>query len=297
MKNNKVYSFFRWSYVFLSWWILVIPYVIFLLFPFRIFHPVANFMEKRLWAASFVWIAGIHLNTKGIDKVDWSRSYIIMSNHESLIDIFVYMAKLPMWFRWVAKKILFEVPVLGWSMYMRKDISIDRRNRETSIASYNKAAKSLQDGGRSIMIFPKGTRGETEEIGPFKKGPFMLAIQSQCPILPIVIHGTGQVLKRGSLIVNPCNVEMRVGQPIETKGLTEKGRDELMRRVHGKMSAMHKAMGGVGGDPNNVIAESGFKGKKKSSKLLIPLLRIANVTTIGLTLLGIYLLLKAAVGV
>ena len=290
-----VRSFFQWVYLFLSWWILVIPYVIALLTPGGILHWLARFLEKKVWASSYVLFSRIHLTVKDLDEIDWSRPYVIMSNHNSFFDIVVHMAKLPVWNRWVAKKILFEVPVLGWSMYFRDDISIDRRNHEASVASFGKAAKSLRDGGRSIIIFPKGTRGGTEEIGPFKKGSFMLAIESQCPILPIVIHGTRQVFD--GFLFNPCDVTMQIGRPIETKGLTEKGRDELMRRVHGKMSAMHKAMGGVGGDPNNVIAESGFKGKKKSSKLLIPLLRIANVTTIGLTLLGIYLLLKAAVGV
>lgn len=253
-------------------------------------------MEKKLWASFYVNGIPIHLTMKGLDRVDWSQSYVIMSNHESLVDILIYVAKLPTWIRWVAKKSLFEIPFLGWSMWARDDISIDRRDHKSSIESYDKAAESLRKGGRSIINFPKGTRGDTEEIGPFKKGAFILAIKSQRPILPIVIKGSGNVLKRGGLLINPCDVEMRISEPIETKGLTEKDRDHLMHRVHNVMSNMHKAMGGVGGDPNNVIAESGFKGKKSSLKFLI-IMRIANAITIGLTFLGIYLLLKAVVGV
>jgi 1-acyl-sn-glycerol-3-phosphate acyltransferase len=254
-------------------------------------------MERYLWAGGLVFVSGIRVTIKGLEDVDWSKPYVIMSNHESFFDILIYMAMFPTWIRWVAKKSLFEIPFLGWSMWARKDIPLDRRNLKASIKSLAKAAQSLLKGGRSVVNFPKGTRGKTENIGPFKKGPFMLAILSQCAILPVVIKGTRNVLKKGSLLINPCDVEVWIGQPIETKELVEKDRDHLMHRVHNVMSNAHKAMGGVGGDPKNVIAKSGFKGKKESLKFLITM-RIANATTIVLTFWGIiYLLLKAVVGV
>ena len=195
-----VRSFFQWVYLFLSWWILVIPYVIALLTPGGILHWLARFLEKKVWASSYVLFSRIHLTVKDLDEIDWSRPYVIMSNHNSFFDIVVHMAKLPVWNRWVAKKILFEVPVLGWSMYFRDDISIDRRNHEASVASFGKAAKSLRDGGRSIIIFPKGTRGGTEEIGPFKKGAFKIANVCRVPIKVVVIENTQRLYKPGRFL-------------------------------------------------------------------------------------------------
>jgi len=163
--------------------------------------------------------------------VDWSRAYVVMSNHQSLFDIPVLYAVVPGTMRMITKKELFRVPIWGRAMREAGMISIDRENRDSAISSLRNAEAALHSGVH-IWIAPEGTRTRVGTLGRLKKGGFVLAAQTHAPILPIAISGTRKLLPADGAIVRPgARVTVRVGHPIEPGG------DDPMETVRSFLSA------------------------------------------------------------
>jgi 1-acyl-sn-glycerol-3-phosphate acyltransferase len=187
-------------------------------------------VDRRLkrWGQAILDIAEMTLDVRGRDAVDWSQAYIVMSNHQSLIDIPVVAVTVPGSLRFVAKKELFRVPVWGSAMRAAGIISIDRANRDSAIASLRGAGDSLRSGVH-IWIAPEGTRSLDGHLGTLKKGGFVLAMETGTPILPVVIDGTRHARKKHVReIVKGVHATVTFGQPIPVAG---KDRDALMREV------------------------------------------------------------------
>jgi 1-acyl-sn-glycerol-3-phosphate acyltransferase len=157
-----------------------------------------------------------------------------MPNHLSYFDIPVLFAALPVQFRWLAKAELFKIPIFGRSMRVCEYISIDRSNRRAAFESLRHAADLIR-GGVSVLIFPEGTRGSRREIGDFKKGGFVLAIDAGVPIIPIVIQGTWHILPRNRFRIKPGKVKLEIFGPIETEPYTRKQKEILMDQIKGVM--------------------------------------------------------------
>lgn len=206
--------------------------VIFLSF----FSVSKNYLHKiaRIWAGSIVFVSGVKVRVYGKKRMDAKTSYIIMSNHTSHFDIPVLLGKLDMQFRWVAKKELFAIPVFGPAMEKVGYIKIDRSNRSAAIKSL-KRAKEMLATGFSVHIFPEGTRSPDGEMRDFKKGGFMLALETGAPILPVIITGTHGVLPKYRIGIDPKPVFVEILSPIETKDYSSRNKEELMRTVHGCM--------------------------------------------------------------
>ncbi|MEK7849761.1 MAG: lysophospholipid acyltransferase family protein [Candidatus Omnitrophota bacterium] len=155
----------------------------------------------------------VHVN--GLENIDRNRTYIIIANHQSLADIvLIYQTK--MQFKWVAKKNLFKVPFIGWSMSLARHIKLERGNFGSIKKVYRQAAEWLR-GGMSVLFFPEGTRSETNEIGDFRNGAFKLAIKERVPILPIVFEGTGTAIPKGSWIFETSTTaKLKILPAIET---------------------------------------------------------------------------------
>jgi 1-acyl-sn-glycerol-3-phosphate acyltransferase len=147
------------------------------------------------------------------------------------LDIPVLLAYLPVQFRWLAKAELFKIPIFGRAMRSAGYISIDRFNQESAFKSIDEAARKIKSGGASIMIFPEGTRSLDENLRPFKKGGFVLAVDSQVPIVPVILKGTRYILPKGSLRVNPGAVRMEIKAAINTAKYTRETKDSLIERV------------------------------------------------------------------
>jgi 1-acyl-sn-glycerol-3-phosphate acyltransferase len=180
------------------------------------------------WSATVIELTRIDLDVRWQTPIDWRRPYVIMSNHQSHMDIPVLYRVIPPSVRMVAKKELFRVPLFGKAMTSAGFIEVDRGQRERAIASLEAAAARVR-GGASVWIAPEGTRSADGEIGALKKGGFMLARSAGVPILPIVLSGTRDALPRGAAaIVRGARVRVEVGAPIETEGVAV---DELMRQV------------------------------------------------------------------
>jgi 1-acyl-sn-glycerol-3-phosphate acyltransferase len=193
-------------------------------------------IDRRLkgWGQELLDIVEMTVDVRGRDAVDWSRAYVVMSNHQSLLDIPVIAVAVPGSLRFVAKKELFRVPLWGPAMRAAGIISIDRQNRESAIASLRDAGAALKSGV-NIWIAPEGTRSLDGELLPLKKGGFVLAAETGADILPVVIDGTRHARKKHERgLVKGVRATVAFGTPIPTAG---RDRDELMRAVEAVLRA------------------------------------------------------------
>jgi 1-acyl-sn-glycerol-3-phosphate acyltransferase len=184
----------------------------------------------RFWGKSILVVSRIKVSVKGLSKIDPSSSYIYMANHQSNFDIPVLLGHLKVQFRWLAKMELFKIPVFGRAMRKAGYISIDRHHRESAFESL-KVASSKIKSGVSVLIFPEGTRSRDGKIRPFKKGGFVMAIDSGVPIVPVVITGTRAINPKGRFRVYPGHVSMVIHKPIATSTYTREKKEALMEHV------------------------------------------------------------------
>lgn len=153
------------------------------------------------------------IHIEGREKAVKGMTYVIISNHQSLLDILLINC-LRYKFKWISKIENFNIPVIGWYLKMADYIIVDRQNEESKIEMLAKSYNFLKKG-ISIMIFPEGTRSLNNEIGFFKRGAFQLALQAEVPILPVLIDGTGGILpKHGLIFSSGHHITIRVLDPI-----------------------------------------------------------------------------------
>ncbi len=168
-----------------------------------------------------MWIAGIKLTTYGVENVPRDRPVIFIANHCSHLDIGVLCRSLPVNLHFIGKKELIWMPVVGWYMFVAGHIFIDRRNKRKAIESLKKAAIKIKNG-KSVTMYPEGTRSKTGELGVFKKGAFHLALDAGVDIVPVHIKGTFDVWSTNNNKITPGNVVVRIGKPIDSSKYTKK---------------------------------------------------------------------------
>ncbi len=168
-----------------------------------------------------------------------------MSNHQSTIDIPTLFIALPVDVRFVSKQQLKYVPILGWYMWLAQFVFVDRGNRRSAIASLDRAAVQIRSGV-SIIMFPEGTRSETNEVLPFKKGPFALAMKAGVPLIPVAIEGSGKLMPKNSWNITPGPIRVAIGKPIDPAPFGD-DRDGLIRAVRDAVVALNVGLGGKGG--------------------------------------------------
>ncbi len=184
----------------------------------------------KRWARNALWAAGVPYRVVGLEAVAVDRPFVIASNHQSWFDIFLLAAALPGSLRFVAKKELARVPLLGRAMRHAGHIFIDRQNRQAAFGAYDEAAAAIREG-ISAVVFPEGTRSRTGELLPFKKGPFVLAIAAGVPLVPAYCAGTFTLLPKGSWRIRSHPVALLFGRPISTEGLRYEDRERLMEET------------------------------------------------------------------
>ncbi|MBU1713203.1 MAG: 1-acyl-sn-glycerol-3-phosphate acyltransferase [Proteobacteria bacterium] len=188
-------------------------------------HKIAG-----IWARSILALSPIEVTVKGLSNIDPDKSYIYMSNHQSNYDIPILLGHLPVQFRWLAKVELFRIPLFGYAMKRAGYICIDRSNQKAAFESLKNAAGIIKNGV-SVMIFPEGTRSMNGNIGSFKKGGFVLAVESGVPIVPVIIHGTFSIMPKSRMLIKPGKVTLEIQKPIETSGYTKETKDGLMEKI------------------------------------------------------------------
>ena len=183
----------------------------------------------KMWARWVIWSTGIQYEIDGLDNLNLDKQYIFMSNHESALDIVLGVAAIPSNLVFLAKKELFRVPVFGWAMEAAGMIKIDRQNPEIARKSVSEAVETLMHSSFSTLIYPEGTRSNGEELLPFKKGGFILAIRTQLPVVPITILGAGNVLPTGTLAIKKSHIKMIIDNPIPTLEMDINNKDQLLQ--------------------------------------------------------------------
>lgn len=199
-----------------------------------IFNPYSGLIRitARTWTKSLLWIAGTEIEVVGLENIDREKQYIFMGNHQSHFDVLVLFYSLDMTIRFIAKKELFKIPVFGWALTASGMIKVDRGNRQKAVASIQKAFSKL-NRKVSICIFPEGTRSPEGVLLPFKKGGFVMAIDSGIPIVPISISGTKNILRKHSIRLNPGKVKMVISPPVDVTEYKYENRAELADKVRG----------------------------------------------------------------
>jgi len=208
----------------------------------------------RTWARSMTRAAGVRVRIHSPERLSPATGAVYISNHVSSFDVFVLAGALPR-YSFIAKSELRKIPLFGYGAEAAGIVFLDRDNRKAAFESYKIAAKEVERG-RSIVVYPEGTRGRDYHLRPFKKGPFVLAIASQCPIIPTIVHGSREVMAKGSFRIRSGVIDLHLLEPIETKGLTYDDRADLMLRVWTRMADAMRDLYGVGTD-EYPIAEVG----------------------------------------
>ncbi|MEX2280548.1 MAG: lysophospholipid acyltransferase family protein [Acidimicrobiia bacterium] len=198
-------------------------------------NPTDPRIERTIqwWAARWLRAARCTLEVRGADQVDTSRSYVVVANHVSNLDVVACFASIPLPIRYLAKKELFNIPVLAQAMRAVGIIEVDRSGRAAAIASVNRQSQPVIERGHSLIIYPEGTRSYHGELQPFKKGAFAMAVAARMPILPVAINGTWEAWKPHSpWIRGNSHITVTIHEPIETEGLSPAELDDLRLRTH-----------------------------------------------------------------
>lgn len=182
-------------------------------------------------------LAGIKYRVADAGRLPLDRAAVYCANHQSNVDPPVLFTALHPRMHILFKAEINQIPILARAFRMGGFIAVDRRNREAALRSIEAGAAAIR-AGHSFLIFPEGTRSKTDELLPFKKGGFVMALKAQAPIVPIAIQGGRDAMRRGSRIVRPATVSIRVGEPVETAGLDVKDRDALIDTVRDRIAAL-----------------------------------------------------------
>lgn len=181
-------------------------------------------------------LSGIRYRVAGREHVP-DCAVVFCANHQSNVDPPVLFEALHPQVHILYKAELNRLPLLARAFRVGGFIPVDRRNKEAAMRSIDAGARSIRSGN-SFLIFPEGTRSRTAELLPFKKGGFIMAIKAQAPIVPVAVQGGRDAMRKGSKIIRPVTVSVRIGEPIDTGGVSVNGRDALIARTRERIAAL-----------------------------------------------------------
>ena len=182
-------------------------------------------------------LTGVRFRVAGREHVPRDRAAVYCSNHQSNVDPPVLFHAVHPRMHILYKAEIESIPVLARAFRYGGFIPVDRRNKEAALRSIEAGATSLR-AGNSFLIFPEGTRSRTAELLPFKKGGFIMAIKAAAPIVPVAVQGGRDSMRRGSWIIRPVTVSIRIGAPVESAGFTVDRRNVLIAQVRGRIAAL-----------------------------------------------------------
>jgi 1-acyl-sn-glycerol-3-phosphate acyltransferase len=184
----------------------------------------------RWWCRLIAWTIGARIRVHGTANVRADRAYVYMANHSSLIDTPAMFAYLPHQFKIMAKKELFYIPFMGWHLWTSGNFPVDRSDGRKTARSLRAVIAGVR-AGKSLVVFPEGTRTPDGKLQDFKPGAFKIALRAGVPIVPVTIRGTFKLLPKTTLAPRPGRVEVIIGQPIDTSDYNEKRLGELIERT------------------------------------------------------------------
>ena len=196
----------------------------------------------RLWARLFLLTTATRVTVEGLERLDPRASYVFTGNHISNIDIPAMVGRLPVSVRFLAKKELFAVPVLGRAMRAIHIVETDRKAGPMAHKEINEQVSRVIAEGLSLVIYPEGTRSRNAELMPFKKGAFRIAIDNGMPVVPVTISGSDRVWKPGSKLIRGGRVRLVIHEPIATTGMTQPDIGDLRDRVRAVVEESYLAL-------------------------------------------------------
>jgi len=182
-------------------------------------------------------LAGMRFKVAGRENVPQGRAAVFCANHQSNLDPPVLYRAVHPRLRVLYKREIDQIPLLARAFRMAGFIPIDRHNKESALRSIEAGASSLRSG-HSFLIFPEGTRSKTDQLLPFKKGGFRMAIKAGAPIVPVAISGGRAAMVHGSFIIRPVTLTIRIGRPVETRDVDVEDRDALIQRVRHEITTL-----------------------------------------------------------
>jgi 1-acyl-sn-glycerol-3-phosphate acyltransferase len=155
---------------------------------------------------------------EGAASIDTHKPHVFVANHSSFTDVFL-VARLPWEMKWLSKKSIFSIPLLGWQLRVSGDVPIVRGDKESAREAMAQMCRILESGV-SVILFPEGTRSVDGSLGPFRDGAFRLAIEAGVDVVPLAIAGAAQSLPKRSLVFHPSTATLKVLPPVSTAGLS-----------------------------------------------------------------------------
>lgn len=192
--------------------------------------PTVGIRFAKLLDRILLFLAGLSYEVEGLEKLSTNQGYVYVGNHRSFADVVIVFRIFPGDPRFLAKKELFQIPLVSFALRTLGVIDVDRSDSEAAIKSIDRAVNELKNG-RSIILFPEGTRNRKDGMLPFKKGAFVLAIKAHVPIVPFTLLGTDKSIKPDEIYLYPAKVKVIIHDPIETNGMEWNDRNELLERA------------------------------------------------------------------
>jgi len=184
----------------------------------------------RLWGRLGLLLSATPVEVRNPENIPRDQPVVFMPNHQSNFDILALLTAIPIQFRWMAKAELFRIPVFGGAMHRAGYIPVERDDRRKALESIKESAARIA-AGASVIIFPEGTRSETGRLLSFKKGGFMIALQSGAPIVPVAIEGSHDILPKHGRIVRKGAIRVTFFPALETRTLSIRQVNQLMEQV------------------------------------------------------------------
>lgn len=194
-------------------------------------------MARTFWSPVIIGATGAKVTVSGKDNVNPEKAYLVVSNHQSYLDIALLFRHLPVNLHFLGKEELRKMPFIGWFMRSMGMVFVDRSDRRKSLISLKKAGELITNG-KSVMIFPEGTRSKTGKINRFKKGGFFIAQLSNAEILPVKIEGAINVWPRSIINIKPGSVKLTIGKPFTFSEIGEKDLALFANEVHDRVERL-----------------------------------------------------------
>ena len=203
-------------------------------YPFDKRRVVVHTLSKWITDCIFGLPPFMGRDVIGAENIDPKQPYVVVLNHNSMVDI-LCLYKIPLIFKWVSKKEVYRIPLVGQLLFAHGDIVINRASTKEAMALVHDRGKEWLAKGASVAIFPEGTRSKDGEIHNFKAGAFILAKDAEVPILPIVLDGTTSFIRRGWMVNWRNRITIKVLPPVSAEEVRERPIKEIMAEVHDKM--------------------------------------------------------------
>ena len=231
-----MFSILYYIVVSVAWTLLyVLSFVALIVcYPFdkkrRVVHRISAWLTNTV----FIFAPLARRKVIGMENIDPNKAYVMVLNHQSMVDI-LSIYNLPLVFKWVSKKEVYRIPIVGRLLWMHGDIVINRASAKEAMQLVHTKGMEWLKKGATVSIFPEGTRSKDGEIHNFKAGAFILAKDAGVPILPVVLDGTSSLVRKGWMINWRNVITIKVLPEIPAEEVAERSIKEVMAQVHTDM--------------------------------------------------------------